>query len=218
MLSSGMQCYHLELMLSSGMKCYHLGCNVIIRGKMLSCEANVVMLSFGANVIIWCYHVMLSSGMITSPYFIFSENFTHSWICQKIAARSKYEGGSPKFICALCHVMYTAVLIGWDPCTIPPIPRIGTRIRGRYWSAKIDDISPGQALWSFRECGMDNPFQLKSHQAGSPSSSQPWWVISLACGLIVYDSYPAVRWEGGGDAYINTQSYRLNRKTRNRQG
>ncbi len=36
------------------------------------------MLSFGANVIIWCYHVMLSSGMITSPYIIFPENFTHS--------------------------------------------------------------------------------------------------------------------------------------------
>jgi hypothetical protein len=39
--------------------------------------SNVVMLSFGADVIIWCYHVMLSSGMITPPYFIFPENFTH---------------------------------------------------------------------------------------------------------------------------------------------
>jgi hypothetical protein len=29
------------------------------------------MVSSGANVIIWCYHVMLSSG-------IFPENFTHS--------------------------------------------------------------------------------------------------------------------------------------------
>jgi hypothetical protein len=48
---------------------------------MLSCGANVVMLSFGANVIIWCFHVMLSSGMITLPYFIFPENFTHSNIC-----------------------------------------------------------------------------------------------------------------------------------------
>jgi hypothetical protein len=45
---------------------------------MLSCGAYVVMLSFGANVIIWCYHVMLSCGMITPPFFIFSENFTHS--------------------------------------------------------------------------------------------------------------------------------------------
>ncbi len=59
MLSYGMQCYHLEL--------------------MLSCGANVVMLSFGANVIIWNYHVMLSSGMITPPFFIFPENFTHSY-------------------------------------------------------------------------------------------------------------------------------------------
>ncbi len=30
----------------------------------------------------------------------------------------------------------TAVLIGWDP-----FPRIWAHIRGRYWSAKIDDIS-----------------------------------------------------------------------------
>jgi hypothetical protein len=36
------------------------------------------MLSPGANVIIWCYHVMLSSGMITPLFFIFPENFTHS--------------------------------------------------------------------------------------------------------------------------------------------
>jgi hypothetical protein len=57
-LSSGMQCYHLELMLSSG--------------------ANVLMVSSGANVIIWCYHVMLSSGMITPPFFVFPGNFTHS--------------------------------------------------------------------------------------------------------------------------------------------
>jgi hypothetical protein len=41
------------------------------------------MLSFGANVIIWCYHVMLSSGMITPPYFIFPENFTHSKSCAR---------------------------------------------------------------------------------------------------------------------------------------
>jgi hypothetical protein len=68
MLLSGMKCYHLGLMLSSGTKCYHLGCNVIIWDAMLSS---------GANVIIWCYHVMLSSGMITPPFFIFPENFTH---------------------------------------------------------------------------------------------------------------------------------------------
>ncbi len=45
---------------------------------MLSSGAYVVMVSSGANVIIWCYHVMLSSGMITHPFFIFPENFTHS--------------------------------------------------------------------------------------------------------------------------------------------
>ncbi len=64
-------------MLSSGMQCYH-GANVIIWDKMLSSEANVIMVSSGANVIIWCYHVMLSSWMITPPFFVFPGNFTHS--------------------------------------------------------------------------------------------------------------------------------------------
>ncbi len=112
---------------------------------------------------------------------------------------------------SLFELYVTAVLIGWDPCTIPPIPRIGTRIRGRYWSAKIDDISPGQALWSVRECGMDNPFQLKSHQAGSLSSSQPggppWWVTSLACGLIVqYMTHTLLSDGKGGGIRTSTHS------------
>jgi hypothetical protein len=90
MLSSRMKYYHLELMLSSGTTCYHLGlhviiwdamlssgANIIISEKMMSSGANVIKVSSGANVIIWCYHVMLSSGMITHPSFIFPENFTH---------------------------------------------------------------------------------------------------------------------------------------------
>jgi hypothetical protein len=43
MLSSGMKCYHLELMLSSGTKCYHLGLTVIIWDAMLSSGANVII-------------------------------------------------------------------------------------------------------------------------------------------------------------------------------
>ncbi len=87
----GWKCYHLELMVSSGTKCYNLGWNVIIWDvmlssganvniwdKMLSSGANIIMVSSEANVIILCYHVMLSSGMITHPFFIFPENFTHS--------------------------------------------------------------------------------------------------------------------------------------------
>jgi hypothetical protein len=89
MISSGMKCYHLELMLSSGMKCYHLdlmlssGANVIVLDEMISSGANVLMLQSGANVIIWCYHAMLSSEMITPPFFIFPENFTHSFVRAK---------------------------------------------------------------------------------------------------------------------------------------
>ncbi len=71
-LSSGMKCYHQELMVSSGTKCYHLGWNVIIWDEMLSSGANVInwdeMLSSGMK----CYHLgrnfiiwdeILSSGM-----------------------------------------------------------------------------------------------------------------------------------------------------------
>jgi hypothetical protein len=47
------------------------GANVIIWKKMISSGANVIMVSCGPNVIIWCYHVMLSSGMITHPFLFF---------------------------------------------------------------------------------------------------------------------------------------------------
>ncbi len=62
---------------------------------------------------------------------------------KRITVWVKYGGRSPKFIWASCHVMCTAVLFGVDPATPPPphTPAIGTRIRGHYWSAKIDDIS-----------------------------------------------------------------------------
>jgi hypothetical protein len=45
--------------------------NVIIWDEMLSSGANVIRVSSGANVIIWCYHMMLSSGMITPPFLFF---------------------------------------------------------------------------------------------------------------------------------------------------
>ncbi len=90
MLSSGMNCYHLELMLSSVANviiCSY--CNVIIWEEMLSSGANVLMweemLSSGAFVvIIWskCYHLVLSCDVIiwddNTPFFIFPGNFTHS--------------------------------------------------------------------------------------------------------------------------------------------
>ncbi len=71
----------------------------------------------------------------------------------------KYGVRSSKFIWAPCHVMWTAVLIGWDPTTLtPPSSRIWTLIRGRYWSAKIDDISlktpcpSPTVLWASKRC------------------------------------------------------------------
>ncbi len=39
----------------------------------------------------------------------------------------------------LFGLLCAAVLIGWDPAT-PPSPIIWAHLRGRYWSAKIDDI------------------------------------------------------------------------------
>jgi hypothetical protein len=51
--------------------------------------------------------------------------------------KDKYGLRSPQFFLG---VMCTAVLVGQDPSTLP-LPRIWAHIRGRYWSAKIDDIS-----------------------------------------------------------------------------
>ncbi len=42
---------------------------------------------------------------------------------------------------SLFGLLCAAVLIGWDPATPPPRICIWAQIRGRYWSAKIDDIS-----------------------------------------------------------------------------
>jgi hypothetical protein len=104
MLSSGMKCYHLELMLStganviiwdgmlsSGMKCYHLelmlssGANVIIWDEMPSSGANVI-------ICIYCYHLVLSCDVIiwddNTPLFIFPGNFTHSSQSFEIPIRS----------------------------------------------------------------------------------------------------------------------------------
>jgi hypothetical protein len=76
-------------MLSSGMKRYHLGLHVIIWDQMLSSGANDIMKSSGGNVIIWCYHVMLSSGMISHPFFNFPENFTHSFSSRFLKPHSR---------------------------------------------------------------------------------------------------------------------------------
>jgi hypothetical protein len=77
MLSSGMRCYHLELMLSSGTKFYHLEWDVIIQDDMLSWSKcyhlgqNVIiwddMLLSRANFIIW--DEILSSGAVSLMLF-----------------------------------------------------------------------------------------------------------------------------------------------------
>ncbi len=64
MLSSGANVIIWNEMLSSG-------ANVIIWDEIISSVAHVLMLQSAANVIIWCYHVMLSSGMITPPFLFF---------------------------------------------------------------------------------------------------------------------------------------------------
>jgi hypothetical protein len=79
MLSSETTCYHLGLHVIIWDAMLSSGANVTIWDKMLSSGANFIMVSSGANVIIWCYHVILSSRMITHPFFIFPENFTHSY-------------------------------------------------------------------------------------------------------------------------------------------
>ena len=48
---------------------------------MLSCRSEILiifLLIVFSGVIIWCYHLLLSSEMITPPFFIIIENVTHS--------------------------------------------------------------------------------------------------------------------------------------------
>jgi hypothetical protein len=81
-----MQCFHLGLNVIMWDAMLSSGANVIIWDEMISSGANVTMFQSEANVIIWCYHVMLSSGMITSSFFIFPENFPHSWVSGPVLA------------------------------------------------------------------------------------------------------------------------------------
>jgi hypothetical protein len=57
-------------------------------------------------------------------------------LSQCIIQNVKYGVISPKFIWASCALLYS--LAETPP---PPPPRIWAHIRGRYWPAKIDDIS-----------------------------------------------------------------------------
>jgi hypothetical protein len=52
------------------------------------------MVSSGANVVIWCYHVMLSSGMITHPFLFFLKtSLTQKKVYHSpLLARSLYLG------------------------------------------------------------------------------------------------------------------------------
>ena len=71
MLLSLLKCYHLELMFSSGTKCYHLGCNLEL---MLSSGTNCYYL--GWNVIIWV--AKLSSG---ANFIIWDEMLSSEMKC-----------------------------------------------------------------------------------------------------------------------------------------
>jgi hypothetical protein len=55
------------------------------------------------------------------------------------ASLVEYGGRYPKFIWASCAQLYSLA----EAETLQPLqsPRIGTRMRVRYWSAKIDAIS-----------------------------------------------------------------------------
>ncbi len=88
MLSSGMKCYHVELMLSSGMKCQHLE----------------LMLSCGANVVIWsyCYHLelLISPG---ANVIIWSNNplFYFSWKLHSLGFHCIYLSTAVSILCLI---------------------------------------------------------------------------------------------------------------------
>ncbi len=75
---------------------------------------------------------------------------------------------------SLFVLLCTAVLIGCVPAT-PHYPRIWVHIRGRYWSAKIDDISLWPPGCSVRSSWADRytphyfifkgvPYRIKTHE------------------------------------------------------
>jgi hypothetical protein len=96
------------------------GANDIIWDKMLSSGANIIMVSSGAIVIIWCYHVMLSSGMITHPFFIFPENFTHSWKSWVSVYNNKWTWENWMIYRGPCF--FAVVWFGSTPTPLPPAP------------------------------------------------------------------------------------------------
>ncbi len=58
-------------------------------------------------------------------------NFVHPW---------KHRLNMELDLQSLFGLLCTAVLIGWDPATPSPSPRIWSHIRGRYWSAKTTSL------------------------------------------------------------------------------
>ena len=77
LLSSGGRCYHLgRECYHLGGRCYHLGgeCYHLGRVMLSSRSENLIILS--SDGFISCYHLLLSSEMITPPFFINIDNVT----------------------------------------------------------------------------------------------------------------------------------------------
>ncbi len=95
--------------------------------------------------------------------------------------------------------MWIAVLIGWDLATPSPPPRIWAHIRGRYWSAKMDDISlwpPGHSamvlLANILYCAVSKTSNKKSFctaaywTAGAVLVQCPCWISILLITKMAY--------------------------------
>jgi hypothetical protein len=115
MLSSVTKCYQLELMLSSV-----------------------------SIVIIWCYHVMLSSGMITPPFFIFPGNFTHSMSCPRLQKRT-----GP----AVCSV-HDSLKMSWFKS---PVPGLRKGLVTPFWMLWHVQCLPRSKRWARGICSVPEP-------------------------------------------------------------
>ncbi len=95
--------------------------------------------------------------------------------------------------------MCTTVLIGWDPTTPPPPPAFGLIYEGHYWSAKIDDISFGNAamLTCYNPATLikDKPSKINNNTYKAfISSHEQWRYIQLwrqecSCGKKCYSGH-----------------------------
>jgi hypothetical protein len=195
-------CYHVGSMLSCGMNCYHVGLNIVYVIMWI-----IVYVIMWTNVIMFCFHVMLSCGsnvimrvkfypmdeMLscdviighdnTPPphHFIFSENFTDSVKC--------YHVGSMLSCGVQCYH------VGWNVIMCNELLSYGIKcyhvgsnviVWGRMLSCGINVIIRGQILSCRIRCYHVGSNVIMWDQCYHVGSNVIMWDEMLSCGMNFY--------------------------------